>query len=424
MTAKGAPCDNRHPMTVTVAANSLAFERRTDRRVLLGVASGFADQHGLDPIVVRAALVVLSFAGGLGIVIYVLGHVLAETRRGPLPAAQPHDQRRNLSVAAIALGLAMIMRSIGLWIDDSVMTVIIVVSAGVALLGVLKPGDSNTTLDPAARDSSSTLAAVVAGRHALWRIMAGGALIAVGVVLVGGSGGVSSGLRVGVYATALTIVGVTVVLGPWLARVAQEMTAERRQRIRLDEREAMAAHLHDSVLQTLALIQRNADDPRRTITLARRQEAELRQWLYGNSDIAATTLSGALQAMADEVEDLYDIRVEPVVVGDQPMTDGFTALIAATREASVIAAKHSGAHDVSVYVEVTSGTVEAFIRDRGVGFDVAATTEGRGIAQSIRTRLERIGGTATIESTPGAGTEVRLSVPIDASSTTHDEARR
>ncbi len=409
---------------MTAATTTLAFDRRPDRRVLLGVAGGFADQHGLDATVVRAALVMLSFAGGLGIVIYVLGHVLAETRRGPLPEAQPHDHRRNLSVAAIALGLAMIMRSIGLWIDDSVMTVVIVVSGGVALLGVLRPAESDTSLDPAARHGSSTLAAVVAGRHALWRIMAGGALIAVGLVLVGGSGGVSSGLRVGVYATALTIVGVTVLLGPWLARVAQDMAAERRQRIRLDERDAMAAHLHDSVLQTLALIQRSADDPRRTITLARRQEAELRQWLYGNSDMAATTLSGALQAMVDEVEDLYDVRVEPVVVGDRPMNEGFAALVAATREACVNAAKHSGVHEVSVYVEVTAGAVEAFVRDRGVGFDVTATTEGRGIAQSIRSRLERIGGTATIESTPAAGTEVRLSVPLGITIAGHDEAGR
>ncbi|MEO5901406.1 MAG: PspC domain-containing protein [Ilumatobacteraceae bacterium] len=410
-------------MAATVDANPIAFERRAERRVLLGVAGGFADQHGLDAVVVRAALVMLTFAGGLGIVVYVVGHVVAETRRGPLPAVQPHDQRRNLSVAAIALGLALIMRSVGLWIDDSVMTVIIVVSGGVALLGVLRPSDGDMPLDPTGRDSSSTLAAVVAGRHALWRILAGGALIAIGLVLVGARGGVSSGLRVGVYATALTILGVTVLLGPWFARVAQDMAAERRQRIRLDEREAMAAHLHDSVLQTLALIQRNADDPRRTITLARRQEAELRQWLYGNADAAATTLGGALQTMVDEVEDLYDIRVEPIVVGDEPMNDGFVALIAATREACVNAAKHGRVRDVSVYVEVTPGAVEAFVRDRGVGFDIGATTEGRGIAQSIRARLERIGGTATVQSSPGAGTEVRLSVPRSAIAA-HDETRR
>ena len=411
-------------MTAAVDANPLAFERRADRRVVLGVAGGFADQHGLDAVVVRAALVMLTFVGGLGIVLYVLGYVLTETRRGPLHAAQPHDQRRNLSVAAIALGLALVMRGVGLWIDDSVMIVIIVVCAGVALLGVLRPADADTASAAGGRDSSSTLAAVMAGRHAGWRIIAGGALIAVGLMLVGASRGVSSGVRVGVYATALTILGVTVLLGPWLARVAQEITAERRQRIRLDEREAMAAHLHDSVLQTLALIQRTADDPRRTITLARRQEAELRQWLYGNADTAATTLTGALQTMVAEVEDLYDIRIEHVVVGDRPIDERFVALIGAIREACVNAAKHSTVVDVSVYVEITAGAVEAFVRDRGVGFDVAAVTEGHGITQSIRARLERIGGTAVVESAPGQGTEVRLSVPLDVIAATNDEARR
>jgi len=394
-------------MTVHTTTNPLAFERRADRRVLLGVAGGFADQHGIDVVVVRAALVVLSFAGGLGIVLYVVGHVVA-TSHGALPPAQQLDQRRNLSVAAVALGLATMMRSTGLWAGDALMIIVIVVASGIALLGVLRPNE--TTSMPG--DGGSTLAAVLAGRHARWRIIAGGALIALGLVLVGGSGGLTSGLRVGVYATALTILGVAVLLGPWFARAAQEMAEERRQRIRLDEREAMAAHLHDSVLQTLALIQRSADDPRRTVTLARRQEAELRQWLYGNADTAASTLSGALQQMVLEVEGLYDIRIEPVVVGDRPMNDEFAALIAATREACVNAAKHSGVQDVSVYVEVTGSSIDAFVRDRGVGFDPRTRTEGRGIAQSIEARLARIGGRATIVTAPGEGTEVRLSLPF------------
>jgi len=377
--------------------------------VLLGVAGGFADQHGIDVVVVRAALVVLAFAGGLGIVLYVIGHVMAAGQgAGALPPAQPLDQRRNLSVAAVALGLATMMRSTGLWPGDALMIIVIVVASGIALLGVMRPNEEASTLG----EGASTLAAVLAGRHARWRIIAGGALIAIGLVLVGGSGGLTSGLRVGVYATALTILGVAVLLGPWLARTAQEMAEERRQRIRLDEREAMAAHLHDSVLQTLALIQRSADDPRRTVTLARRQEAELRQWLYGNADTAAATVSGAVQQMVLEVEGLYDIRIEPVVVGDRPMNDDFAALIAATREACVNAAKHSGVQDVSVYIEVTSNSIEAFVRDRGVGFDRAQPTEGRGIAQSIEGRLARIGGSAKIVTGPGEGTEVRLSVPF------------
>jgi signal transduction histidine kinase/phage shock protein PspC (stress-responsive transcriptional regulator) len=394
------------------SANPLAFDRRDDRRVLLGVAGGFADQHGVDVVVVRAAIVMLSFAGGLGVVLYALGHLLAGARHADLPPAHPLDQRRNLSVAAMALGAALIMRGTGLWLGDALMVTIIVVVSGVALLGVLRPGSVDLGRGS---DGSSTLAAVVAGRHARERIIAGAALIAVGLVLVSRSGGVSTSLRIGVYATALTIVGVAVLLGPWIARAAQEASEERRQRIRLDEREAMAAHLHDSVLQTLALIQRNAADPRRTVTLARRQEAELRQWLYGSADTSAKTLAGAVRAMLHEVEDLYDVRIEPVVVGDRPMTDEFAALIAAMREACVNAAKHSGVEDVSVFVEVATDRVDAFVRDRGVGFDRSAVTgEGRGIRQSIEARLDRIGGQATIETSPGHGTEVRLSIPLRA----------
>lgn len=399
-------------------SRSLAFARRRDRRVLLGVAGGFADQHGVDVVVVRAALVVLSFAGGLGIVLYVLGHLLTETQTADLAPAQAPDQRRNLSVAAIALGAALIMRGTGLWLGDAVMATIIIVTSGVTLLAVFRP---ETVVVAGGRVTDvSPLAAVVRGRHAKQRVIAGAGLIAIGLVLVGGGGGVSAGLRIGVYATALTILGVSVLLGPWLARAAQEVAEERRQRIRLDERDAMAAHLHDSVLQTLALIQRSAGDPRRTVTLARRQEAELREWLYGRAADPAAMLSGAVQAMAHEVEDLYDIRIEVVVVGDGAMTTDLVAVIAAVREACVNAAKHSGVDDVSVFVELRTDIVEAFVRDRGVGFDRASVSgDGRGIRQSIEARIERIGGRTSIESSPGSGTEVRLSVPV-----AHDVAAR
>lgn len=397
---------------MTARTTPLAFARREDHRVVLGVAGGFADQHGIDPVVVRAALVMLSFAGGLGIVLYVLGHLLAASTASELPPQQPLDQRRNLSVAAVSLGAALIVRGAGLWLGDAFMVTVIVVVSGVALLGVLRP---DSTLLGLNGQDGSPLADVLAGRHARGRIVAGAMLVAVGLVLVSTTGGVSSSLQVGVYATALTILGIAVLLGPWLARLAQEAAAERRERIRMDEREAMAAHLHDSVLQTLALIQRNAADPRRTVTLARRQEAELREWLYGRAgvDAQAATLAGALQRMVHEVEDLHDIRIDPVVVGDQPMNDPFTALIAATREACVNAAKHSGVQDVSVFVEVGSARVEAFVRDRGVGFDRATvSSQGRGIERSMEARLERVGGSVEIETAPGRGTEVHLSVPL------------
>jgi signal transduction histidine kinase len=233
-------------------------------------------------------------------------------------------------------------------------------------------------------------------------------------------------VRVGAFATALTVIGVATLVGPWLTRLAQEAAAERRERIRSQEREAMAAHLHDSVLQTLALIQRTADDPRRTVTLARQQERELREWLYGPRDARGAmvdSLAAALRRAASEVEAAYDVRIEMVIVGDAPMDDAVDALTQATREACVNAAKHSGVDEVSVYAEVragsgvagsmTGGVAEVFVRDRGRGFDRStAAPDRRGIAQSIEARVERVGGSARIDSSPGEGTEVQLSAPV------------
>src|SRR4051812_34255971 len=311
-----------------MSSTSLAFARRRDGRILTGVASGFADQHGVDVAVVRAALIILTFAGGLGIALYALGFVLSDPRWEPLAPATMPDRQRDFAGAAITGGLVLVMRSIGVWLGDAFMLTMIVVVIGLALLGVLRP--SSTAAGWAGSDSSP-MAAVVGGRHSRIRVAAGAGLIAIGLLLVGLRPNVSNGVRIGVFATALTIVGVTVLLGPWMARAAQQVAEERRQRIRSEERERMAAHLHDSVLQTLALIQRNANDPRRTVTLARRQEQELREWLYGQRAVSTETLSSAVQRTAAEVEDLFDVRVEVVVVGDRPMDDDITALLGATR---------------------------------------------------------------------------------------------
>jgi len=396
----------------------LAFARRDDRRVLAGVAGGFADQHGIDPMVVRGALVVLTFAGGLGLVLYALGALISVSPSAPPAPRHPPDQLRNASVACVAAGATIVMRSTGLWLGDALMIAIGASVSGLVLLSVLRPGvvdgarSAGTSELSSPSAAASPLADLLAGRHARMRLLAGAVLVAVGLVMVGASGGVSRSLRVGVFATAVTIVGIAVVLGPWLARVAQEATAERRQRIRAQEREAMAAHLHDSVLQTLALIQRNADDPRRTVTLARQQERELRAWLYGAADARAATLASAVRTIEDEVEASYDVRVEVVVVGDAPMDDGLVSFAAAMREACINAAKHSGVADMAVFVEIDDARVEAFIRDRGVGFDPSATfPDRRGLSQSIVARMARLGGTAIVESAPGEGTEVHLTLP-------------
>ena len=177
----------------------------------------------------------------------------------------------------------------------------------------------------------------------------------------------------------------------------------------------MAAHLHDSVLQTLALLQRHADDPRAVSRLARRQERELRAWLYEDDIPSGASLCAALTGAAAETEDLHDAVIEVVCVGDATLDDATAALVRAAREAMVNAARHSGAAKVDVYAEVSARALEVFVRDRGVGFDAVALPEDRmGVRQSIVGRMQRHGGTAEVRSTPGGGTEVRLSLAREA----------
>jgi signal transduction histidine kinase len=210
----------------------------------------------------------------------------------------------------------------------------------------------------------------------------------------------------------LAVAGLTVVFGPYLGRLARELGDERRERVRTEERDAMAAHLHDSVLQTLALVQRRADQPREVVALARAQERELRAWLYGRAgEREADSFAAAVEAIAAEIEAMHGIDVDVVTVGDCPVAGDVLALLAATREAIVNAAKHSGADAVSVYVEVEPAKVGVSVRDRGKGFDPATVPDDRrGIADSIRARLQRHGGKATVTSAPGEGTEVELEV--------------
>ena len=182
----------------------------------------------------------------------------------------------------------------------------------------------------------------------------------------------------------------------------------------------MAAHLHDSVLQTLALIQRRADQPQQVIQLARAQERELRSWLFdglppGSADGQGMTLAGGVRLIQQEVEAQHGITVEAVTVGDCELDDDLNALLAAAREATVNAAKWSGAPTVALFAEVEPAEVVLFVRDRGRGFDPAAVPGDRkGLAESIRARVARHGGSVTIRSAPGEGTEVSLSMPRDA----------
>jgi signal transduction histidine kinase len=259
---------------------------------------------------------------------------------------------------------------------------------------------------------------IAGGRMALLRVLAGIALVTSGIAMFLLNQGNLDQARFALLAAAATLVGVAVLTVPWWLRLMRALGEERRARIRTEERAEIAAHLHDSVLQTLALIQQQSDSAREVRRLARSQERELRSWLYGpqgyghvRANGATPAFAAALQAAAGEVEDTYAVSVQVVMVGDCALEEPLPALVQASREAMVNAAKHAGVAEVSVYAEVEPTQVHVFIRDRGVGFDPAAVAADRhGLADSIHGRMQRHGGTVTLRTAPGEGTEVQLAI--------------
>jgi len=240
-----------------------------------------------------------------------------------------------------------------------------------------------------------------------------------GVVLVLGAGfaflWASGGVRpAGEAALAglAVLVALALIFAPSWRRLARSLAAERSERIRSQERADVGAHLHDSVLQTLALIQRDADDPRQVATLARQQERELRAWLAGRDPATrGESVTAALEAAAAEVEAGAGGSVEVVAVGERALDQRAAAAVAAAREAMLNAVKFAGGSTVSVYAELSEERVLLFIRDRGNGFDPAAVLpERRGVRESIVGRMRRAGGSAVVRSAPGKGTEVEIAI--------------
>ena len=362
---------------------SLPRVHRSERgRVVAGVCAGIAETLRVDVSIVRLVFAVLAFASGSGIVLYLGAWLL-------LPPPDARGGRR--SGAARAGGVALL------------------VAAGfLAMRGL---GLADSLLWPAALIACGVV--LVARRpRSLPRLALGLVLVMGGTTLfVNASnpfGGDSGFLEPGAVAIALTAI-----VAPLLWRLVQERDAERLERTRSQERAEVAARVHDSVLQTLALIQRHADDPRRVATLARGQERELRSWLYARPERGA--LAAAVDRAAAEVEDLHGVRVEVVAAGDAPLDEGLEALVLAAREAMTNAAKFAGTDVISVYVEARADGASVFVRDTGVGFDRALVPRDRhGIRESIESRLRRHGGSAQIVTAPGAGTEVELTVPAEA----------
>jgi signal transduction histidine kinase len=390
------------------------FPRSHTNRVIAGVAGGLAERLGVDPIIVRIAFVLLTIAGGVGLIAYLLLAFATERAGAARPTVwrQP-TRKRTFAFTLIVAGTMLLFRGLGVWFGDRVVWPVALAAIGSAVIWARGDDEERgTVLRLGAVMRRNPVEAMLGDRASLPRVVVGTLLVAAGMGSVLATSDALAAVGSALLAIAVTAAGLGLILGPWILRLYRQLTDERGERIRSEERAEMAAHLHDSVLHTLALIQR-ADAPMEVVTLARRQERELRQWLYGSTEPRALErLKTAVEALASRVEELHAIAVDVVVVGDEPLDERSRAVVLACQEAAINAARHSGAPRVSVYLEAEPEAITAYVRDEGKGFDPDSIPADRhGIRDSIRGRIERHGGTVTINSEPGGGTEVSVHMP-------------
>ncbi len=398
-----------------MAAREHGSLRRAGEGALLGgVCAGVARKAGIDPLWVRLGFIAATMAGGFGIALYALAWALV-----PGEEARPTTAGRRgaLEVAAgaalLGVALLLVLRASGLWFSDAVVWPLVLVAAGAGLLwggGRGRGGRESTPAPPSAPPEDPLPPPAVRRAALVSRAGLGVALVvAAGLTFLGTVGALSAARDV-VLAVLVAVGVLGVIFAPLVARLMRSLGVERTERIRTQERADLAAHLHDSVLQTLALVQKRAQEPQEVAALARRQERELRAWLSGRPVPGADmTLRAGLEAAAGEVEHAHGVRVEVVGVGDSELDPASAAVLAAAREAMVNAAKFGGGSPVDVYVEAEDGQVDVFVRDRGPGFDPAAVPpDRRGVRESILGRMARAGGRAEIRRAPGGGTEVEL----------------
>ena len=374
--------------------------RRDSGRIIGGVAGGVTDHLGVDPVRVRIVFVVLSALAGAGVCAYGLLWFFCPPGNDTSPPARG-ERTQAYGLAVVGIVAVFVVGFAASGTPAEYLVPLVVVAIGATL--VWREFDS-----PEQPSRSAVLT---------WtRVIGGGVLVVAGLtVVVLATNRSFGGLGATLLAVGATLLGVVVLTVPLWMRMLRTINDERAARIRNAERDEIATHLHDSVLQTLALIQKQADRPEEVARLARGQERELRRWLFGERERSGSSLAAALKIVAGDVEDAYGIEVDVVTVGDLTWPDDSTrwvALVGATREALINAAKHSGERKVDVFAEVSPDAVDVYVRDRGRGFDQANVPAVRqGIAKSIRARLERSDGTVVIKTAPDHGTEVAMSMP-------------
>jgi signal transduction histidine kinase len=398
------------------------LRRAKDDRMVGGVAAGVSAWIGLDVTIVRLAFVLLALISGFGAAAYVVAWlVLPANGEDATIASKAVGDRRGITLAAglgsFLLVVLLVASSVGVgWLGSLAVPLVISV-AGLVL--IVRNGTPDEQADLRRIGESILGMGSETWRRTWLRLGVAGVALLAGLITV------LSGPRGHLYVrplvgAALVIAAIVVVLGPWWLRIARDLVVERQARVRAEERADMASRVHDSVLQTLALIQLHSDEPQRVVQLARAQERELRSWLFDDrapGSIAAEgmTVAAGVRLIQQEIEAAHGVAIEAITVGDCELDDDLVALLAAAREATVNAVKWSGAPVVSVFAEVEPAVVSLFVRDRGRGFDPAEVPADRkGLAESVHARVSRRGGQATVRSVRGEGTEVSLTMPRSA----------
>jgi signal transduction histidine kinase len=409
------------------------LRRDTRRAAVGGVLAGIGARLGVDPVVLRVAFVIGAIAsGGLLLLAYVVAWAaLPATGEESSRPSWLGRLRRGGGNWRVAAGLALLtlsallaFRQLGIWWSDALVWPLVLAAFGAAMLwgraragapgGEAEPREGGGW-EPLARRGEDAAPAPTPGTRLadLYRGAFGVLLVFGAALLFLSSNHILGGLRDAAFTAVVVVVALALILAPFLWRLGRSLAAERAERIRSQERAELAAHLHDSVLQTLTLMQKRADDPREVAALARRQERELRDWLSGDGHPAsAESFAAALRSAAEAAEDDHRVTVEVVVVGDCELDDRAEAVLGAAREALVNAAKHAAERGpIRVYAEIQDERIEAFVRDRGPGFELAAMPrDRRGVRESIVGRMDRAGGRAEIRSSPDGGTEVGLAI--------------
>lgn len=394
-------------VTETDETTTRSFEwpvkRSVDDRMITGVAGGIANKLGIRSIFVRAAFVSMTLAGGVGLILYLLAAlILPSYAVDEEPLAHSATRTQMVGIGAMFMASMLLLQAAGIWFGNFVWP------ATLVIFGL------SIAIDTSGVNYERSLSGITGsgeGRRSWWLVAVGLVMMVGGLVVVLSSLDRLQTIGVLILALLLALAGFAIVAGPWIWSLIEDLNTERRARIRSEEKADMAAHLHDSVLQTLALIQRS-DDPKKMVTLARSQERELRSWLFDKQASDTQTLRGELADAANRVEEAHDVPVSVVVVGESHLNgDRQRAIIGAATEAMMNAAKHSGADRVSVFAEASEAQVDIFVTDQGKGFDVDGVDDDRqGIAESIKGRMHRHGGTAKVDSESGVGTEVHLTI--------------